>query len=81
MARPKRPDPNLTVKCGYGQFHFNDSYPLSYFKRVFAKKLSQCPRCFMPIELFPGLELKDENGNVWKPEITVNFTKVEKPCI
>ena len=45
-------------------FEEGRKYKLSYLKQVFRKRLERCPHCSWPYEIFPGLILKDRDGNL-----------------
>lgn len=53
-------------------FEHGREYKASYLKQVFRKRTEQ-------IELFPGLILEDEDGNLFKPLLQVTLVPVPKP--
>jgi hypothetical protein len=48
-------------------FEFGRLYLLSYLKQIFRKKIQHCSACEHPIELFPGLILRDGEVKLWRP--------------
>ena len=53
-------------------FEHGRRYKKTYIRQVFKKKVA-------PIELFPGLVLQDEEGNLFKPELQVVLVPVVEP--
>lgn len=65
-------DPILHVyRADESYFEWKRKYKLSYLRRVFRQRLEKCPRCSLPYEIFPGLILQDEEGNLLTPELQV----------
>jgi hypothetical protein len=72
-------DSTFTVYTGDATLHFEygRSYKQSYLKHVFRERIKQCPACSHPYELFPGLVLKDEKGDLWKVKLKAVFMPVK----
>jgi hypothetical protein len=68
------PDSRYVVHTGDTTYYFEHGrlYRQSYLNRVFKKKIA-------PVELFPGLVLRDGQGNLWKPELQVTLVPAEEP--
>jgi hypothetical protein len=72
-------DSTFTVHTGDSLYYFEHgrSYQQSYVRQVFRERLKRCPACSHPYELFPGLVLKDDNGDLWKVKLRATLMPVK----
>lgn len=64
------------VYCGDTTFYFKHGRPYrwGYLNQIFKERLRQCPSCGRSYELFPGLVLQDDQGNLWTVQLQAVLT-------
>ena len=72
--KSSKKNPKYTVVVGDsdGCFGFDDKTRKSYLETRFRQRARS-------IAIFPGLVLKDDNGDCWKPELRIHLVPAENP--
>ena len=73
----QKKEPVFQVHCGdaHHYFGYGRLYRQSHMRRIFTERVER-----IRVEFFPGLVLKDGQGNLWKPELHVELVPVGEPC-
>ena len=69
----------LKVHVGDAHLYFTEGieYSLSYLRQVFKKRIRKCECCNEPLELFPGLVLRDKEGRLWEAKLEVQIVPLK----
>ena len=69
----------LKIHVGDSHYYFKEGveYTFSRLRQIFRKAIRKCDGCKEPLEVFPGLVLRDSEGRLWETKLEVQIVPLK----